>query len=113
MGVTYFRCYDCGRIQSEHELAHRKAVLEDGMAPWEFVDVCWDCGSDNIMELNNCELCHGPIVMSSSDFCEECRELIDGAFKEAITKVHSRRGGEYMDVVRLMFDRAEEQEFYT
>lgn len=113
MATTYYRCLDCGRVQSEYELAQRKAVLEDGMAPWEFVDICCDCGSDNLLELNTCELCHGPIVMSSSDFCQECRELIDGAFRDAITQVQSRRGGDYLDVVKLMFDRAEEVDFYS
>jgi len=111
--TKYYCCNDCGLVFPDYEAAHRKALVEDALAPWEFVDVCWECGSDDLTELDNCELCGNPITDNAvSDFCEECRVEIDRAFRCAFDTVHAAHGGEYTKLVRLMIDRAEECEFY-
>lgn len=110
--MIWLKCLDCGSIFKAEDAAFRPSREEDGLPPWVSVDVCPDCGSDELIELGTCELCKERPSRMDSDFCSECCALIDSAFQGAIKTVHSRIGGEYTDVVRLMFDRAEEADFY-
>ena len=110
---TWIKCYDCGAVFMADHAAHRKATDEDGLPPWETVAICPSCRSDDLTELANCEMCGLPVTSGTSDFCLECRDLIDKAFLSAFETVHGKRGGDYADVIDLMFRRAEETDFYS
>jgi len=90
---NYFECMDCGRV-------------------WEGdISSCPMCDSEYLIALETCALCGGPVREDGTHFCKTCGEAIDRAFEDAFEKIdwHDK---EYADVVRLMFDRAEERDFY-
>lgn len=78
-----FKCYDCGEIFEESELAELKYHLADyGNTPvYDTIYVCPHCGRDNYYEVRQCEEC-GEWCATDSDIdvsnhigdtvCEAC-----------------------------------------
>ena len=106
--VRHFMCDECDAIFSEEDAGSRPSVLEDGMRPWDRVMTCPVCGSDELRQLDHCELCGEPNTDALSKFCPDCQSVIDDAFRDAFAKVDNGQP----DLIRIMFDRAEETGFY-
>lgn len=112
----HYKCLDCGHIFPAEDAAHRDAELGDCLDPWMAVDICPECFSDELQELQRCEICGNPVHDEDSDFCMGCQFVIDGAFQSAINTAAGRLDWGALEdknnLIRLMFDRAEEKGFY-
>ena len=109
--MSWYRCRECDEVFGDKASAQRAARLEDGIEPWESVDICPCCHSDDLEELESCALCGGPVKDMGSEFCENCREMIDGAFEYAFDMVDPN-GKDRLELIEIMFERAEETKFY-
>ena len=105
-------CEHCGEVLSPDDLIFREPSLEDGLRPWDKVSKCPCCGGEELRELRECVMCGNPVTEEGTEFCEDCRELIDRAFNRAFYEVKGEVEGDYLDVISLMFDRAEEVNWY-
>lgn len=105
------RCEKCGAVVDSGELSARAATLEDGVNAWDRIATCPRCGSDELEELRSCALCGEPVLEDRTQFCGECRREIDSTFITAFLSI-DWHGKSFPDVISLMFDRAEERNFY-
>ena len=111
--MTWLKCEDCGEVFKVDDAARRPPRLEDGLLPWDSVTVCPYCGSEEVVELRKCELCGAPITdETESSFCEDCRDDIDYSFKDLFDSLEERLRKDRHYIVRAVFDRAEEMNWY-
>ena len=94
--MTWNECLDCHRVYS----------TRDG------VETCPCCGSEYVAELYTCELCQGPVMESGTKFCKSCREFIDQRFKKLFEEAFDVGEVEEGKIPEIVFDRAEEVDFY-
>lgn len=112
----HYKCLDCGHVFPAEDAAQRDAEFGDCCPLWASIDICPECFSDQLQELQRCEICGNPVHDEQSDFCMDCQFIIDAAFQGAIESAARHLNWEDLgnknDLIRLMFDRAEERHLY-
>ncbi len=79
---------------------------------YDQVGPCPVCGSEYVAELYTCELCKGPVLEAGTKFCECCRGKIDRSFKALFDEIEKYGDIEAEKVSEIVFDRAEEADWY-
>lgn len=54
MRKTYYKCLDCENIMSESETG---SAVGENKPKWEKIMVCSNCGSDELEEVGQCDVC--------------------------------------------------------
>lgn len=86
--MSWVYCENCGQFVLEGDLEksyeHHSELNGMGGITYETFYVCPHCGSDEIEDAYECEMCGEPTL--SLDYCEECTTEVIKSFNEWLEK---------------------------
>lgn len=97
-------CKNCGAIVesvTKHETIKHTEIPEPNTEYLEY-EVCGDCGSDDIVEADNCPIC-GELKSEDMPCCDNCREEIEFQIKN-VARALNITVGDLLDYCYEMFN---------
>ena len=85
--VKIWKCYDCGAEFLYPKLEERVEIHGevDTMRDEHYtVNLCPECGSEDLMEDYACSACEEKLRFGGSDYCIECMQKIDNVMDTAL-----------------------------
>ena len=99
--MSIYLCNTCGREFREPEIAVAATgvVASDGTPELWTYSVCPSCGSDDIETRERCELCGDRLASKGSDYCNECRTIIETGIKAFLRRYQLECSADYETIM--------------
>ena len=109
--MSIYLCNTCGREFREPVIMRERTGVysPDGIPEeWTF-EGCPFCGSEDIETRERCELCGDRLASKGSDYCNECRTIIETGIKAFLRRYQLECSADYETIMDAFYEVIEER----